>query len=438
MGDWGWSHLHGADKRAILQGLLDGGVHGGPFHVEIQPSDRCDIDCFFCSTRRHRHNAELPIDVVQGIVKQLRSIGAHSVTFCGGGEPLVHSDIVRLLEILAEAGIVVDHLTTSGTRLDARCTKALLDTRPGNVIVSLNAADATSYARLARRPEATFHRVVENLQRLISTRRNDRQPAVDVQFMIYKESYRAIPRMYELACSLGINQILFREPTFLPPRMAMSQNETREMLVLLEEVLRVDQGRRIGSIESFDRDLSGPLSDIGTRLHDERSHQSWLRRLVDAPPSSLRTRLHHHRRARLKARALALIRPSDGCIVPWHSLVIRADGTVPLCCILQTRIMGRVPDDSLSTIWHGEAFARVRRQMRRTIRDGKAWRSTDDDDIVSMCAWHSETSRLCVFRNFFYCMDLPFVRKLHETTDRIRRESLFAPETGHGTGIQRS
>ena len=61
MSDLGWKHLTPSDKQAILRGIEDGVAYGGPYHVEIHPADRCNIDCFFCSTAALRGTDEVPM-----------------------------------------------------------------------------------------------------------------------------------------------------------------------------------------------------------------------------------------------------------------------------------------------------------------------------------------------------------------------------------------
>ena len=40
MSQLGWKYLTTEDKGAILRGVRDGVAYGGPYHVEIYPSDR--------------------------------------------------------------------------------------------------------------------------------------------------------------------------------------------------------------------------------------------------------------------------------------------------------------------------------------------------------------------------------------------------------------
>ncbi len=61
MSGLGWHHMTIRDKGQILGGLEQGRSLGGPYHVELHPTNRCNINCFFCATRRIRQEDELPL-----------------------------------------------------------------------------------------------------------------------------------------------------------------------------------------------------------------------------------------------------------------------------------------------------------------------------------------------------------------------------------------
>src|ERR1044071_188664 len=85
MASLGWKHLTDDDKATIARGVRDGVAHGGPFHAEIYPADRCNIDCFFCSTAAIRGNDELPLSRIEELMSELREAGTRSVRLPGGG-----------------------------------------------------------------------------------------------------------------------------------------------------------------------------------------------------------------------------------------------------------------------------------------------------------------------------------------------------------------
>src|SRR3954447_23793998 len=104
MTDMGWQYLKAADKAAVLRGVADGVAHGGPFHVEIYPADRCNIDCFFCSTATIRGTDELPMPRLEQLIDELKRAGTRAIRLSGGGEPLFHRSVKPMLEKMAQSG----------------------------------------------------------------------------------------------------------------------------------------------------------------------------------------------------------------------------------------------------------------------------------------------------------------------------------------------
>jgi radical SAM protein with 4Fe4S-binding SPASM domain len=53
------------------------------------------------------------------------------------------------------------------------------------------------------------------------------------------------------------------------------------------------------------------------------------------------------------------------CLAPYQQLIIRPDGKVSLCCndVLGRYTMGDLNEKTVSEIWYGEEFARVRKNL---------------------------------------------------------------------------
>ncbi len=149
MSDLGWQHLTPQDKATILRGVTDGVAYGGPYHVELYPADRCNIDCFFCSTAALLGTDEIPMPRFEELLGELREAGTRSVRLAGGGEPLFHRQIKGFLRAIAASGIPIENLTTNGVLLRGEVTE-LLSAVCDKVTVSLNTGDAESYATMIR------------------------------------------------------------------------------------------------------------------------------------------------------------------------------------------------------------------------------------------------------------------------------------------------
>ena len=87
MSSLGWKFLTPADKHDIARGIRDGVAYGGPYHVEIYPADRCNIDCFFCSTAAIRGTDELPLDRMLSLIDEMKAAGTRAIRFAGGIRP---------------------------------------------------------------------------------------------------------------------------------------------------------------------------------------------------------------------------------------------------------------------------------------------------------------------------------------------------------------
>ena len=415
MSDLGWRHLTPADKEAILRGIEDGVAYGGPYHVEIHPADRCNIDCFFCSTAALRGTDEVPMTRFAELLDELRQAGTRSLRLSGGGEPLFHRRIRDFLQAIRASGLPIENLTTNGVLLLPDLRELLADTCD-HITVSLNTADEATYATMMKTPPRNFQRVVDNVRELIALRRRRgaKRPRVLIQYLVWKENYRSLPAMYRLARELGADEILFGGLAFLAPQQKMDEAETDEMMGLYEELARADQYVRIGAINSFEQDLSGRIAAMNRRLSAggvrgavEKASRLLLRDDLTLPEKA--GSLFAGLGAKLAARSSRGL--DSSCLIGWHSMVIRTTGAVAPCCILQGKELGNVYRQSVGEVWHGEAYARFRSELVRILRQGDAWEHDEmaDRTVDALCGMRGG----CPVGTFYYRPDVPFLRSFN-------------------------
>ena len=418
MSELGWKYLTATDKDAILDGIRDGVAYGGPYHVEIHPADRCNIDCFFCSTAALRGTDEVPLTRLEEMIAELKACGTRAIRLSGGGEPLFHRKAKDFLRAIAASGIPIENLTTNAVLLGEEVASILIGCCD-QVTVSLNTGDAATYASMMQTTQRNFERVLANVRGLIAlrTQRKSATPRVNLQFLVWRDNYRSIPQMYALARELGVDTILFNGLSFLRDDQKMSAAETAEMLRLYEEVIRKDEYRRIASIESFEQDIRPALAEINARLDAERRGRGALARLahlVARRDLSWREKLAHRRRIaelrRIERETRGLDEP---CIIGWHSMLIRVNGTVAPCCILQGAPLGNVYKNSIREIWMSPEYQRFRGELTRIIHARSEWQydAASDRTVVAMCG--GKGTEVCPIKSFYFKPDVEFLKRLN-------------------------
>ncbi|MEA2570434.1 MAG: hypothetical protein QOI24_2435 [Acidobacteriota bacterium] len=420
MSELGWKYLTAEDKANIVRGIRDGVAYGGPYHVEIHPADRCNIECFFCSTAALRGTDELPLSRLEELIGELKAAGTRSIRLAGGGEPLFHRKTKDFLAALVGSGLPIENITTNAVLLNEEIATLLVRGDCDQVTVSLNTGDAETYASMMQTPARNFDRVLKNVRNLIAERRkqNRTTPKVNLQFLVWKDNYRTIPQMYALARELDVDTIFFNGLSFLKPAQKMNAEETAEMMRLYEGVVREDEYRRIAMIESFEQDIRAQVNEMNTRLNAERMRKGRVARLahlITRRDLTWREKLAHRKKIadtrRVEAATAGL---DDPCIIGWHSMLIRTSGVIAPCCILQGAPLGDVFKQSVADVWHGGQYAKFRTELSRIMREREEWQhdAGADKTVVALCG--STSGDICPIRSFYFRPDVPFMQDLNE------------------------
>jgi cyclic pyranopterin phosphate synthase len=150
------------DKAAIF--AYNGTMHSdsplidnfGRRHTNLRLSvtDRCNIRCFYCmpdeNVRFLPRKDILSFEEIERFVRAVAPAGINKLRLTGG-EPLVRSDLPRLVERLAQIDGIQDiALTTNGILLDAQA-QALQDAGLTRINISLDALTEETFRRIARR-----------------------------------------------------------------------------------------------------------------------------------------------------------------------------------------------------------------------------------------------------------------------------------------------
>ena len=192
----------------------------GPVTVEWDLSNRCSLGCIECHFA-HTHvrgpwagKALLPmayestgdladLNVVARGLEQMAAAGVQGVVWSGGGEPTLHPGWTTAMRLAASVGLQQGMYTLGGHLTPA--TAATLGDLATWVVVSLDAADAESYAREKNVPADRFDDALAGI-RLLAGRKAD----VGVSFLLHAANWTDADRMRGLARGLGATYVTFR------------------------------------------------------------------------------------------------------------------------------------------------------------------------------------------------------------------------------------
>ena len=391
---FGWQRLSDADRAKVLRGIEAARAFGGPYHLEIHPTNRCNLGCFFCSARDHRAGEEIDWGVLRHAVESAGDL--RSVRLTGGGESLLYPHIGELLDLLAQRGVRIDDLTTNGLEL-GRLTPQLLATGVDEVSISLNEADRKAYARSMRVAPEKFDRVIENIETLNALRGDiEGAPTLTLKFFVWKDNWRDIPEMLDLADRLGADRVLLNAMQFLPEERRIGENEADDAKELLDGILEREAKREPLRL-AFDLGAEPALG----RFALETFHTA-LPQGTDPMPDIVTDP-----------------RRCEFCYMAWHSATIAATGKVYPCCNFEgehDKVVGDLGAESLDAIWHGAGFQRMRREFRTlALLDG---------ELEHSCRLQRFTEPACIDRRGcpmgYYLCSSDFYREAQRRLDAPR------------------
>jgi radical SAM protein with 4Fe4S-binding SPASM domain len=416
---YSWERLTEEEKTTILRSIAGESEAPPPRVVEIYWQDRCNIDCFFCSTGEVRSGGlELSSATLRSLFAEMATLGVRAVRLSGGGEPLFRKDARALIEELGRRRIRIADLTTNAVLLTEPVVRALFEAGCDEICVSLNTGDAESYAAMMRTTPKNFERVLENVRNAARIKTQMRSDCVlRLQFLIYKENYRQIPSMYRVFRESGADRFWFNGLYPVTPMPRMTEEEVAEMLLLFEEVLSEDLFERLEKFSFWEQAIEERILASTRRVFEKASlgHRARIkwRELFD-PADRLRRsveRLHEY------------------CLIGWYSATITARGDVFPCCILQDQpsaALGNLNEGSLSAIWFGPGFGRLRKELTEIMaRRGEVGDFSRACVVQALCA----RKGACPNRSYYWTGDAPFRKRFHQTVESLERPDV-APFSG--------
>lgn len=195
-----------------------------PIYVRIKPINLCNHGCFFCvySTGfRVNDGAEIehvisgmhedmqesdviPTEKMFEILEDLASIGTKAVTFSGGGEPLMHKDIVQIMRKTLDLNLDLS-IITNGQNLVKERASVLRHAKW--VRISMDYSDGDQMKRFRNVPEKSFNSVLNNIKEFAAIK--DSNCDLAVNYIIHKDNFSGLYEFSKKLKDSGVENVRF-------------------------------------------------------------------------------------------------------------------------------------------------------------------------------------------------------------------------------------
>lgn len=129
-------------------------------HVEI--TNDCNLQCIMCSRRKMKRKiGYMKFDLYRSIVDQCAEQGRVHLIPQAYGEPLLHSDLFKMISYAKKRGIQSVSITSNAALLDEYNARRLIESGLDFLSISLDGATKETYERI--RVNASFEAVRKNI-----------------------------------------------------------------------------------------------------------------------------------------------------------------------------------------------------------------------------------------------------------------------------------
>jgi wyosine [tRNA(Phe)-imidazoG37] synthetase (radical SAM superfamily) len=184
-----------------------------PIYIEISPAGLCNHRCIFCSVDFMGYQKRfLPTDIINKRLNDMKKLGVKSIMYAGEGEPLLHKDIVKIIDYTKVKGIDAA-LTTNGVLMKPEVSKRILKSVEW-IKVSCNAGTSETYAKIHNTNENDFNKVISNLENAVNIRNsNGYDCTLGLQTLLIPENVQEVELLTETARNIGLDYLVVKPYT---------------------------------------------------------------------------------------------------------------------------------------------------------------------------------------------------------------------------------
>jgi len=185
---------------------LVAGKYVNPVTCEIDLTTVCQNNCYFCINKESNNDSHsiLNLNLLNRLLSELKIIGVKSITFTGGGEPLLHPHFEECVRLVKSYDFKLG-LITNGVLLN-KCIN--LSSSFDFIRISLYGINEITYGEKTGKPK-NFGLVYKNVKVLVNTLNPKTKPTIGFSYVVPKDEQN-IAEAKQFAKELKVDYIQFK------------------------------------------------------------------------------------------------------------------------------------------------------------------------------------------------------------------------------------
>jgi radical SAM protein with 4Fe4S-binding SPASM domain len=305
-----------------------------PVCLYLEVTNRCNLFCETCprTFASVEKPADLSFDRFRLLVDQVNNLQV--AVLHGIGEPMINLALPQMIQYLKQRGTRV-LFNSNATLLNERLGRKLIDAGLDEIRVSLDAADAETFARVRGLPR--FDLILRNLRAFSALKKELKveHPKVSLWLVGLKDTIDELPALVKLAHDLEIGEVYLQRLVYFEDKQG-GQGVARP-----EQALYGAMSQRESAIIEEAKALARGL---GVTLNASGA---------TSPEQSLMPKAKN--------------KPWSLCRRPWTLMYVTANGNVLPCCIAPfverdypRIILGNAFEKPLAEIWNNPRYQAFR------------------------------------------------------------------------------
>lgn len=210
-----------------------------PIYLAFSPTSLCNHACTFCVYHYKKFEPIFfPMESYRKLIEEWSKLGIRSMFFAGDGEPLLHKNIVEMIELAKERNIDVA-MNTNARLLTLDRAKVFADKLTW-IRISLNAGTRDTYAKVHQTNPKDFDIVLKNIENLVDIKKSQNSDiTIGIQCVLLNENAREIEELAKKLRDIGVDYLAVKP--FIKHPLTSWEMDLDNKETIIEELIQLKE-----------------------------------------------------------------------------------------------------------------------------------------------------------------------------------------------------